>query len=1317
MIITPRASDDQIIKKKKQENSDVGKLQSLLLSPRKPNPSKNTLPPAPKKSIEIINNNNNDDNNSKDDEIKPQIDESTNKPPPPVLNRAQSTVPRNADSSHPPPLVKSMSELNDKLAERAKTEIFKRDTNVNVKQTSGVSPSNRNQIPTSRGGIKGGPGSLRLPPRGRPDNKFQSLRQCANDAETVQIRKNVHKVKQHPSLPTNIDLATRPRGNNNNPGQRGKRFPTDHPRGNARGRGRGGPPRGGGGGPPPQIPKNANPNSAFRRSNSQNTIQIPNKLPPIQQQQPNSNEELSLSQSQPIPTAKYQLPPSRLSSSSESIFDDFNTPDIPPLDESKTEDPNTDKDKNRYRSVSTLISSSNPQTATGRNRTMSVTGTEPPKPLPLPTFPKKASTSNNLSIKKPPVPQKLPSNTQITKPTSPLALPPKNPFASPTNKTNSVMIQDKPSRAPSKQNLSRCRTSIYHGLSQRQSIVLEEMDKEWSDAESTIFAAVVSGSEDTDDEMLTDRLSIATTSEETRKALESIDMDVNSDLSLFNLEEPGEYETSRKMSHGSIKPGVWEGWQRRVKRQTWEEWEERMTYNKGKKSGLGSRSNTTNHLSGMPVARQQQELDGRQVTPYWLIHWWLTKNTTDRPTVSKHPLLELILDNLHITDSLSSVTTGNDLNKLAYALVCIFDGCGKVMVLINHFVTQEIENTIHSNTLLRTNSITTKIISSYSKVAGVTFIRKLLSPLLQELVDENVAIEIDPKKLKDGKDVNEEIQKLLAVSQKFLDRITSTLDIVPYSFRQICNCLSVMICDKFTQETSFFGIGGFIFLRFICPSIVAPEAFGLLKKAPPSPVRRTLILISKIIQNLANGVKQSKEDYMNECTAIFISLNEQKIFDYYENLAKVPPLPADDPSVFALIPVPLVEEALTVIHRLVILHIDKIKEFLVDVDEVENVTYDVYENMSTVVLKSNIILESMRLQDQIEPSSPLFKPYSLFIDVILADGCKIVTTVITNLLQTADREIVAEALMVLVHQHGDSVHFIKSLISKDIQCAETIENALSGSSLSNLLFSGFLKVLTREFILKYWAPYFEQINNENACMELDPPRAPQNFDFMKANETLGNFGSKLLDLLVENEQHIHQQAREICAYAQLKLTQKFGSMVDPFYGAKLLCDRVFIPAVAYPKLFHILPEFPEFHARRSFVLGSMLVRNCIHYSVCDEGYMVGLNHVVLHSQPKVKTLLKCLSRPVDSNVETLQQSWQPQAEAVLVLHHFIDQNQDTLKSALQGVTNKESIIYNIFDRLAAVIALYRFRLRRRIASGVCIFLFFFQLLVINNIFF
>lgn len=56
---------------------------------------------------------------------------------------------------------------------------------------------------------------------------------------------------------------------------------------------------------------------------------------------------------------------------------------------------------------------------------------------------------------------------------------------------------------------------------------------------------------------------------------------------------------------------------------------------------------------------------------------------------------------------------------------------------------------------------------------------------------------------------------------------------------------------------------GFFFLRLICPAILGPSLFGLQAQIPGERPVRTLTLISKVLQNLANGVLfGAKEPYM-----------------------------------------------------------------------------------------------------------------------------------------------------------------------------------------------------------------------------------------------------------------------------------------------------------------------------------------------------------------------------------------------------------------------------------------------------------------------
>lgn len=58
-------------------------------------------------------------------------------------------------------------------------------------------------------------------------------------------------------------------------------------------------------------------------------------------------------------------------------------------------------------------------------------------------------------------------------------------------------------------------------------------------------------------------------------------------------------------------------------------------------------------------------------------------------------------------------------------------------------------------------------------------------------------------------------------------------------------------------------IGGYLFLRFFNPALVVPDGIDIKVAGDlTAENRRTLLLISKILQNLSNGVEFQKEEYM-----------------------------------------------------------------------------------------------------------------------------------------------------------------------------------------------------------------------------------------------------------------------------------------------------------------------------------------------------------------------------------------------------------------------------------------------------------------------
>lgn len=73
-----------------------------------------------------------------------------------------------------------------------------------------------------------------------------------------------------------------------------------------------------------------------------------------------------------------------------------------------------------------------------------------------------------------------------------------------------------------------------------------------------------------------------------------------------------------------------------------------------------------------------------------------------------------------------------------------------------------------------------------------------------------------------------------------------------------------MVYDKFKDPmTEQHVVSGFFFLRLICPAVLGPQLFGLQEHHPEDSTARTLTLLSKTLQNMANRVTfGAKEVYM-----------------------------------------------------------------------------------------------------------------------------------------------------------------------------------------------------------------------------------------------------------------------------------------------------------------------------------------------------------------------------------------------------------------------------------------------------------------------
>ncbi|KAI3650344.1 hypothetical protein MP228_003825 [Amoeboaphelidium protococcarum] len=245
-----------------------------------------------------------------------------------------------------------------------------------------------------------------------------------------------------------------------------------------------------------------------------------------------------------------------------------------------------------------------------------------------------------------------------------------------------------------------------------------------------------------------------------------------------------------------------------------------------------------------------------------------------------------------------------------------------LLTMFQSVLAHDIEQATDFGSLLRANTPVSRMMTTYTRRGpGQQYLKTVLFENIQQIVQNlDESLEIDPLKVyhqmindaevESGQSsslsrqlsseeasahpqvqsvIKSRIAKLQSLAQQFVDTIIQQIDQVPYGIRWICKQIKVMVSRKFpTMSADHIAslIGGFFFLRYVNPAIVTPESYMIIDQKPSANPRRTLTLIAKLIQNLANKPTYSKESYMKS-TNSFIDQNKDCILGFLSSLCDV----------------------------------------------------------------------------------------------------------------------------------------------------------------------------------------------------------------------------------------------------------------------------------------------------------------------------------------------------------------------------------------------------------------------------------------------
>jgi hypothetical protein len=196
-----------------------------------------------------------------------------------------------------------------------------------------------------------------------------------------------------------------------------------------------------------------------------------------------------------------------------------------------------------------------------------------------------------------------------------------------------------------------------------------------------------------------------------------------------------------------------------------------------------------------------------------------------------------------------------------------------------------------ANLLFRGNSLLTQALDFHMRRLGKEYLEEVLSEKILEINALNPDCEVDPSRLSYGEDVHKNWSQLISLTTDVWESISGSATRCPPELRQILKYIRAVAEDRygdFLRTVVYTSVSGFLFLRFFCPALLNPKLFGLLRDHPQSKAQRTLTLVAKSLQALANlstfGQKEAWMEPMNR----FLSGHRQGVKDFIDAVCDIP---------------------------------------------------------------------------------------------------------------------------------------------------------------------------------------------------------------------------------------------------------------------------------------------------------------------------------------------------------------------------------------------------------------------------------------------
>ncbi|VCW67580.1 unnamed protein product [Gulo gulo] len=200
-------------------------------------------------------------------------------------------------------------------------------------------------------------------------------------------------------------------------------------------------------------------------------------------------------------------------------------------------------------------------------------------------------------------------------------------------------------------------------------------------------------------------------------------------------------------------------------------------------------------------------------------------------------------------------------------MVRVLQATGRAQALVTDLGTAELARSGGREALLfRENTLATKAIDEYMKLVAQDYLQATLGQVVQRLCASSEDCEVDPSKCP-APELPQHQTRLQNSCEEVFQNIIHSYNWFPAELGTVFSGWREACKARGSEALGPRLVCASLFLRLLCPAILAPSLFGLAPEHPAPGPARALTLIAKVIQNLANsapfGEKEAYMGFMN----------------------------------------------------------------------------------------------------------------------------------------------------------------------------------------------------------------------------------------------------------------------------------------------------------------------------------------------------------------------------------------------------------------------------------------------------------------------